>query len=136
MIDRNTVQVPCYIYTPFTNSLDLDTEVIGNHVDIMPTILDSLGIENKVKSQGRSLFDPAINDRISFIYSDYSRHTITGLTRHYYLFRDMTENITILSKNLSLENNFCNEQKKLCELIKTEVDNFDKQQNQRLYSYF
>jgi membrane-anchored protein YejM (alkaline phosphatase superfamily) len=136
LMDKSTVQVPCYIYIPFKKLIKLETEIIGSHVDIMPTILDFLGIEIEDQIQGRSLFDPKIRERISFIYTDYYRHTVTGLTSNFYLMRDMTEDLTILSKSLNFRQNYCDDNKELCELIRGKVDDFDKYQNQRLYSYF
>ena len=50
--------------------------------------------------------------------------------------RDMTEDLTILSKSLNFQQNDCDDNKELCDLIKAKVDNFDRYQNQRLYKHF
>ena len=135
LLDKSSVKVPFYIYTPFMDSIKVDNKIIGNLIDIMPTILDILGIKAAVKPQGRSIFDTGIEERITYYYSDYYRHTVTGLTENFYLMRDNSEDYTILSKNLDFQNNYCSENQELCEMLKAKVDIFDKYQNQRLESY-
>ena len=136
LMEKDKVQVPFYFYVPFKEFIKLENEIIGNHVDIMPTILDTLGIEIGDEIQGRSLFDPKIRERISFIYNDYYRHTVSGLTEDYYLIRDMTEDLTILSKSLNFQKDYCDDKQELCEQIRAKVDSFVKYQNHRLYRYF
>jgi arylsulfatase A-like enzyme len=136
LMDRSYVQVPCYIYMPCVDGIKVDTGIIGSLIDIMPTILDLVGIESQKQLQGRSLFDPEINDRITFFYTDYYRHTVTGLTKNFYLMRDTTEDRTILSKNLSFIENHCEKNMEVCEMLKATVDDFNKYQNQRLYNYY
>lgn len=133
IIDKDTVQVPFYLHLPFIKSINIESDIIGSHVDILPTILDSLGIDIEEKVQGRSIFDPRIRDRISFIYTDYYYHNVAGLTNHWYLMRDMTENTTILSRSLDFRNNACESEKDVCVLLKKKVEEFDKFQNQRLF---
>jgi phosphoglycerol transferase MdoB-like AlkP superfamily enzyme len=136
LMDRSYVQVPCYIYMPCVDGIKVDTGIIGSLIDIMPTILDLVGIESQKQLQGRSLFDPEINDRITFFYTDYYRHTVTGLTKNFYLMRDTTEDRTILSKNLSFIENHCEKNMEVCEMLKAKVDDFNKYQNQRLDNYY
>ena len=132
IIDKDTVQVPFFLYLPFIRLTNIECDVVGSHVDILPTILDTLGIDIEEKVQGRSIFDPRIRDRISFIYSDYYRHIIAGLTNNGYLMRDMTEDTTVLSRTLDFTKNACDDEKEMCTLLKRKVEEFDKFQNQRL----
>jgi phosphoglycerol transferase MdoB-like AlkP superfamily enzyme len=136
LFDNTPYRVPLYIYTPFKTPFKLETDIIGSHIDILPTILDILGINCEKQVQGRSLFDPKIKNRISFIYTDYYKHIVAGLNGNFYMVRDMTEDLTVLSKSLSFHPDICKDSEELCNRIKAKVDEFDRDQNQRLYNYF
>jgi phosphoglycerol transferase MdoB-like AlkP superfamily enzyme len=136
VIDYTPYRVPLFIYTPFETPSDMENDIIGNHVDILPTILDMLGIGLKMPVQGRSLFDPLIKNRMSYIYTDYYKHIVTGLNGNYYMMRDMTEDHTVLSNNLHLHPDICENSNELCQRIRVKIDDFDQYQNQRLYEYF
>ncbi len=135
IIDKDTVKVPFYIYQPLIKSINIPSDIIGSHIDILPTILDMLGIETEERVQGRSIFDPKIKDRISFVYTDYYHHIVAGLTNKHYLIKDMTEDTTILSRRLDLKKNVCDSEKEICSLLLKKVEEFDKFQNQRLFRY-
>jgi len=112
--DYTPYRIPLYIYAPFESPSNLETDLIGNHVDILPTILDMLGISFEKPIQGRSLFDPKIRSRMSFIYTDYYKHIVAGLNGSYYMMRDMTEDHTVLSTSLRFDSDICDESDKLC----------------------
>src|SRR5262249_43407052 len=54
----NTYQTmpPCFIYIPGLAPRDVD--FVTSHADIMPTIADALGWNDKPKKLGRSIFQP------------------------------------------------------------------------------
>lgn len=135
MIDKDTVQVTFYLYLPFIKLINIESNVIGSHVDILPTILDLLGIDIEEKVQGRSIFDPRIRNRISFIYTDYYHHIVAGLANNYYLMRDMTGGTTVLLGRLGFRDSVCDSEKEVCMLLKRRVEEFDKFQDQRLLRY-
>jgi arylsulfatase A-like enzyme len=136
MLDNVQFRVPLYIYLPFNPPYALENDIIGSHVDILPTILDVLGIKCEKQVQGRSLFDPKIKNRISFIYTDYYKHIVAGLNGNFYMVRDMTEDLTVLSKSLSFHPDICKDSEELCSRIRAKVDEFDRYQDRRLYNYF
>ncbi len=136
MFDKTPYQIPLYLYVPFKKSLKIETDVIGSHIDILPTILDILGINFDRQVQGRSLFDPKIKNRISFIYNDYYKHIVVGLNENFYIMRNMTEDLTVLSKSLNFHQDICKDREELCKRTKAKVDEFDRYQNQRLYNFF
>lgn len=56
-------KIPLFIYDPLGNQY-LNTEY-ATHIDIAPTILDSLGIENTIEMKGLSLLNPTPENRIT-----------------------------------------------------------------------
>jgi len=136
MFDYTPYRVPLFIHAPFETSFKSETDIVGSHVDILPTILDMLGINYEKQIQGRSLFDPNIRNRISYIYTDYYKHIVAGLSGNFYMLRDVTGDHTVLSKNLNFQPDLCEDKIELCNRMKAKIEEFDKYQNLRLYSYF
>jgi len=134
LLDQDAFKVPFYLFHPLLKTHNNSSDIIGSHVDILPTILDLLGIETGQKFQGRSIFDKKITDRISFIYTDYYHHIVGGLTKNYVLMRNMTTDTTILSNSLDFNQNVCDSEKEVCLKLLSKVEEFDKFQNQRLFS--
>ncbi|MBL4667921.1 MAG: sulfatase [Flavobacteriales bacterium] len=56
-------RIPLFIYDP-TGSQYLNTHY-ATHIDIAPTIIESLGIETAIEMKGLSLFDPAPENRLT-----------------------------------------------------------------------
>lgn len=132
ILDHDAFKVPFYLYYPLMKKLNKSPDIIGSHVDILPTILDLLEIETEQKFQGRSIRDEKITDRISFIYSDYYHHIVGGLTKDYFLMKNMTMDATILSSSLSFSQNVCDHEVEACSKLLSKVEEFDKFQNIRL----
>jgi glucan phosphoethanolaminetransferase (alkaline phosphatase superfamily) len=56
-------RIPLFIYDPIGNQY-LNTQY-ATHIDIAPTILDSLGIETSIEMKGLSLLDPVPQNRLT-----------------------------------------------------------------------
>jgi len=98
----------------------------------LPTLLDLLGIDIDDQVQGRSIFDPAIRERVSFVYNDYYHHIVIGLTKDWNLIRDFSDHTTILSKSLDFHSNKCSDEDQVCASLLEKVLEFDEFQNRRL----
>jgi phosphoglycerol transferase MdoB-like AlkP superfamily enzyme len=132
LIDKNTINVPFYLYSPNIKSKKIQYDFVASHIDILPTILDILGVVNGEQFQGRSIFDPAIKKRISFVYNDYCHHIVIGLTKNWNLMRDFSDHTTILSKNFDFNTNECNDEEQICESLLKKVLEFNRFQDRRL----
>jgi phosphoglycerol transferase MdoB-like AlkP superfamily enzyme len=134
LIDKNTIKVPLYLYSPNIKSKGIQYDFVASHIDILPTVLDLLGINSGEQFQGRSIFDPAIRKRISFVYNDYYHHTVIGLTKNWHLMRDFSNHTTILSKSLDFDINECSDKEQVCKLLLRKVIEFNQFQDRRLLS--
>ena len=135
LIDKSSVRVPLFIHAPFKDSLNYESDAIGNHIDILPTILDILSLKTQKQIQGRSLFDPEIKNRISFVYTDYYQHNVNGLANMNGSAGNKSQALTVSSKNSELQDDNCSDKIELCNFIKEKIDKFDKYHNQRLFSF-
>ena len=131
-IDQNTVNVPLYLYSPNINPKQVTCDYIASHIDILPTVLDLLGMDNGKWVQGRSIFDPTIDDRISFVYHDYYHHLVIGLTKNWNLMKDFNDHTTVLSKDLNFISNQCTTNDKICTSLLQKVLEFEQCQDLRL----
>jgi len=103
-LEQEAFKVPFYLYHPLMKTHNNSSDIIGSHVDILPTILELLGIEAGRKFQGRSIFDKKITDRISFIYTDYYHHIVGGLTKNYVLMRNHCCPVNFFEKQVNYMN--------------------------------
>jgi phosphoglycerol transferase MdoB-like AlkP superfamily enzyme len=132
LIDKNTINVPLYLYSPNIKSKGIQYDCVASHIDIFPTVLDLLGIDSGEKVQGRSIFDPAIKERISFVYNDYYHHIVIGLTQDWNLMRDFSDHTTVLSKSLTFQSNECTNDNLVCTSLLRKVLEFEQFQDVRL----
>ncbi len=132
LIDKNTINVPLYLYSPNIKPKGIQYDRVASHVDILPTILDLLGIDIEDQVQGRSIFDPIINERVSFVYNDYYHHIVIGLTKDWNLMRDFSDHTTVLSRDLDFHSNECTNDNQFCTSLLEKVLEFDEFQNRRL----
>jgi hypothetical protein len=109
-------------------------DVIGSHVDILPTILDILDIRPPKKIEGRSLFDVNIKGRINYIYLDYYHHIVNGLTNEFKVMLDFSAGQKILSKTMAFKIDLCSENEKICDELTKKVMNFKEFQNKRIFN--
>ena len=135
LIDENTIQVPLYLYAPNVKSIGIQSDIVASHIDILPTILDLLGIDIEDQIQGRSIFDPIINERVSFVYNDYYHHIVIGLTNDWNLMRDFSDHTTILSKSLDFQSNNCSGEDLVCASLLEKVIEFNQFQDRRLLRF-
>jgi len=135
-LDKSSINVPFYLYFHSSNSIKLNPQIIGSHIDIFPTIMDLLGIELKMEVQGRSIFDPRIRDRVSFVYNDYNNNTVVALSKQWFLLKDINQSTAILSNNLNFDVNYCENENTMCTLLLKKVHEFEHFQNQRLLTRF
>jgi phosphoglycerol transferase MdoB-like AlkP superfamily enzyme len=135
LIDKNTINVPLYLYSPNIKSKGIQYDCVASHIDILPTVLDLLGIDNGEQVQGRSLFDPTIKERVSFVYNDYYHQIVIGLTKDWNLMRDFSDHTTVLSKSLDFPSNNCSAEDQVCESLLEKVIEFNQFQDRRLLHF-
>jgi phosphoglycerol transferase MdoB-like AlkP superfamily enzyme len=134
-LDTNSINVPFYLYFHSSNSVKLDPNIIGSHIDIFPTILDLVGIKLKTEVQGKSIFDPTIRDRVSFVYNDYNHNIVVALSKQWFLLKDINQSSGILSKNLHFDVDYCEDQNAMCTSLLQKVHEFERFQNNRLLTH-
>ena len=132
ILDRSSINVPFYLYFPSSNSVKINPEIIGSHIDIFPTILDLVGIELTTAVQGRSIFDPKISNRVSFVYNDYNHDIVVALSQKWFLLKDIDQSTAILSTNLHFDVNYCENQNATCSFFLNKLHEFQQFQNKRL----
>jgi phosphoglycerol transferase MdoB-like AlkP superfamily enzyme len=135
LINNNNIQVPLFIHMPYEPEYLYGEDVIGSHIDIMPTILDVLDIETEYRFQGKSLFDPFISERLVFTYTDYYQHIVNGLVYNKGATQSDEKVLKFSAMSSSFPRNFCGENPGVCHLIRNKIIEFDQYQNQRLLSY-
>jgi len=117
---------------PSNGPLGWESDIIGNQIDLLPTIIDLLDIKHEEPIQGRSLFDGRIRNRVSFIYTDYYQHLVNGLAHRICGANDLVQVSTVPSNGDYSEVNCLHDERRLCRSIMEKIDQFDKNQNQRL----
>ena len=100
-------RVPLVIYAPkiITPSKN---PTLGSHADILPTIIDLLGLENSYSSIGSSLLDSSVHKRFVYIQEGSSMGLITnkGYVKHNYkniIETDLKDPKNIAEKLLSVD---------------------------------
>ena len=134
LINKSAVHVPFFLYGPFTSMIDKGIDVIGSHVDILPTILDILDIKSPKKTEGQSLFNVNIHNRINYVYLDYYHYIVNGLTKEFNIMIDFDTGQKILSRNMSFNKDLCSENKKICDELTKKVMDFKEFQNERIFN--
>lgn len=72
MIDEYSFHVPLLIAAPGVLQGRRDIPWLTSHIDISPTILDLLGIEeNRKIEQGSPIWDPRLADRVTFFFANH-----------------------------------------------------------------
>jgi len=69
-IDDYSFHVPMIIYAPSAFMKEMKITYVSSHIDIVPTVLDLLGIENgRLYEEGCSLWDERIKNRKTFFFA-------------------------------------------------------------------
>ena len=78
-------RVPLVIYAPKIIAPSKNP-TLGSHADILPTIIDMLGLQNSYSAIGSSLFDKSVHERFVYIQEGSSMGLITdkGYVKHNY----------------------------------------------------
>jgi len=100
-------RVPLVIYAPKIIAPS-QNPTLGSHADIMPTVIDLLGLSNSYAAIGSSLLDPNIHERFVYIQEGSSMGLITdkGYVKHNYkniIESNLTDPKEIAEKLLSVD---------------------------------
>jgi hypothetical protein len=69
VLDETTFHVPFYLYAPTSFGKHLVVDWVTSHIDIAPSILDLLGIDDhRGLEQGTFLWNPQLESRITFLW--------------------------------------------------------------------
>jgi membrane-anchored protein YejM (alkaline phosphatase superfamily) len=98
-LDEGAIHMPLILINPsFKNN---ESNVLGSHVDVVPTLLDFLGIYISNPFQGRSLFDIGLHENRTIYFSETWKFIFglrNGPLKYAYFMRDNRSEFYDLSK--------------------------------------